>query len=174
MESPCRWPSRTPKAEIEYTVDDTDPSIVVAHPQFEAKLRPVAEARGLRFLLTTDLLDGPAGPLPEIDARRAAMILYTSGSTGRPKGVVTTHTNIQAQVTTLVGAWGWTADDHILNVLPLHHVHGIINAMTCAFWTGATCEMQPSFEPRRVWERLSGGGRHPLHGGADHLQCTHP
>ncbi len=146
-----------PRAEIEYTVDDADASIVVAHPQFEERLRPVAEARRLRFSLTTDLFGGPAGPLPNVDVRRAAMILYTSGSTGRPKGVLTTHANIQAQVATLVEAWEWTPGDHILNVLPLHHVHGIINAMTCALWAGAVCEIQPSFDPRRVWGRLSAG-----------------
>ena len=149
-----------PEAELEYTVDDADAAIVVAHPMFAERLRPIAEARGLRFVLTTDLLGGSTAerPLPDIDVDRAAMILYTSGSTGRPKGVVTTHANVQAQVTTLVDAWGWTPGDRILNVLPLHHVHGIINAMSCAFWTGAVCELQPSFDPARVWERLSGGG----------------
>ena len=149
-----------PDAELEYTVDDAGGSIVVAHPMFADRLRPIAEARGLRFVLTTGLLDGSAveRALPDVEVDRAAMILYTSGSTGRPKGVVTTHANIQAQVTTLVDAWGWTPDDRILNVLPLHHVHGIINAMACALWTGAVCELQPAFDPRRVWERLEQGG----------------
>ena len=149
-----------PDAELEYTVDDADASIVVAHPQFAERLRSIAETRGLRFVLTTELLDdsGIHQRLPDVAIDRAAMVLYTSGSTGRPKGVVTTHANIQAQVTTLVDAWGWTPDDRILNVLPLHHVHGIINAMTCALWVGAVCEIQPSFDPRRVWERLAGGG----------------
>ena len=149
-----------PDAELEYTVDDAGASIVVAHPQFSERLRPIAEARGLHFVLTTELLDDSGIPqrLPYVAIDRAAMVLYTSGSTGRPKGVVTTHANIQAQVTTLVDAWGWAPDDRILNVLPLHHVHGIINAMTCALWVGAVCEIQPSFDPRRVWERLAGGG----------------
>ena len=149
-----------PVAELEYTVDDADASIVVAHPQFAGRLRPIADARGLRFILTTDLLEDSVvqQALPDVSVDRDAMVLYTSGSTGRPKGVVTTHANIQAQVTTLVDAWGWTPGDRILNVLPLHHVHGIINAMTCAFWTGAVCEFQPSFDPGRVWERLAGGG----------------
>ena len=99
-----------PDVELEYTVDDADASIVVAHPQFAERLRPIAEARGLRFVLTTELFDDPVveQALPDVTADRAAMVLYTSGSTGRPKGVVTTHANIQAQVTTLVDAWGWT------------------------------------------------------------------
>ena len=86
------------------------------------------------------------------------MILYTSGTTSRPKGVVTTHANIEAQIRSLVGAWGWTADDHILHVLPLHHVHGIVNVLLCALWAGATCEILPSFDERVVWERFVRGG----------------
>ena len=85
------------------------------------------------------------------------MIVYTSGTTSKPKGVVTTHRNIEAQVTTLVDAWGWTGSDRILCALPLHHVHGIINVLTCALWAGAACEMQEKFEAQRVWERFVGG-----------------
>jgi malonyl-CoA/methylmalonyl-CoA synthetase len=82
------------------------------------------------------------------------MILYTSGTTGKPKGVVSTHLNIQAQVTSLIQAWKWTADDYILHVLPLHHVHGIVNVLTCALWAGARCEILPRFEPRKTWQKF--------------------
>jgi malonyl-CoA/methylmalonyl-CoA synthetase len=85
------------------------------------------------------------------------MILYTSGTTNRPKGVVTTHDNITAQITTLVKAWEWSADDRILLCLPLHHVHGIINVVSCALWSGAVCEMLPRFDANAVWDRIAGG-----------------
>jgi malonyl-CoA/methylmalonyl-CoA synthetase len=86
------------------------------------------------------------------------MILYTSGTTDRPKGVVTTHANLRAQVASLVEAWGWTADDRILHVLPLHHTHGIVNVLLCALWSGATCEMPGGFDAQRTWERFLKGG----------------
>ena len=85
------------------------------------------------------------------------MILYTSGTTSRPKGVVTTHANITAQITSLVEAWEWSADDRIVLCLPLHHVHGIINVVSCALWSGATCEMLPRFDANAVWERIASG-----------------
>jgi malonyl-CoA/methylmalonyl-CoA synthetase len=85
------------------------------------------------------------------------MILYTSGTTGKPKGVVTTHENVAAQITSLVQAWEWTEDDHILNILPLHHVHGIVNVIACALWVGAKCEMFPKFGAAQVWNRISQG-----------------
>jgi malonyl-CoA/methylmalonyl-CoA synthetase len=87
------------------------------------------------------------------------MILYTSGTTSRPKGVVTTHANIAAQITSLVDAWEWSADDRILLCLPLHHVHGIINVVSCALWSGATCEMLSRFEANAVWDRIVCGSQ---------------
>ena len=86
------------------------------------------------------------------------MIIYTSGTTNRPKGVVSLHTTIQAQMTSLVEAWGWTADDHILHVLPLHHIHGIVNVLGCALWSGAVCDMLPAFDANTVWDRIERGG----------------
>ena len=86
------------------------------------------------------------------------MILYTSGTTGKPKGVVTTHANIAAQIKSLVHAWEWSADDRILNVLPMHHVHGIVNVLCCALWVGGVCEIFPRFDANDVWERISQGG----------------
>lgn len=94
--------------------------------------------------------------LPSIDPARRALIVYTSGTTGRPKGAVSTHANLAAQITTLVDAWEWSEHDRILHVLPMHHVHGIVNALCCALWAGACCEFcEP--EPQRMWERLASG-----------------
>lgn len=146
-----------PRPELEYSIEDSDAGILIAHPDFKKALRHIAEERGLRFMLTSEALAGARTALPEVPAERRAMILYTSGTTDRPKGVVTTHQNIQAQVTSLVSAWGWTPEDHILHVLPLHHVHGIINVLTCTLWTGAKCEMLPRFDAKKVWSCIAGG-----------------
>jgi malonyl-CoA/methylmalonyl-CoA synthetase len=86
-----------------------------------------------------------------------AMILYTSGTTSRPKGVVTTHGNIAAQVESLVSAWEWTPHDRTLLVLPLHHVHGIINVVSSALWVGATLETLPRFDAEAAWARMASG-----------------
>ena len=143
-----------PASELEYLIRDSKASMVVAHPEFEAKLRAIARDLSLPFILTEELLSPAQGALPKIDPTRRAMILYTSGTTGKAKGVVSTHLNIQAQVTSLVEAWGWTSEDYILHVLPLHHVHGIINVLTCALWAGARCEILPRFDPLQTWHKF--------------------
>ena len=86
--------------------------------------------------------DGSA-PLPDLAPERRAMIVFTSGTTSKPKGAVTTHGNIAAQITTLIDAWAWQSDDVIPLFLPLHHVHGIINVLSCALWAGATVHVWP-------------------------------
>jgi len=149
-----------PAPELEYTIADSEASIVVAHPNFADRVRPMAESRGAAFLTTTDLLEGPSpgAGLPYVEEERRAMILYTSGTTSRPKGVVTTHANIRSQVETLVEAWSWTREDHALLVLPLHHVHGIINVLTCALWSGARCTVHGAFEAEAAWREITRGG----------------
>jgi len=85
-------------------------------------------------------------PLPKLSPTRRAMIVFTSGTTSKPKGAVTTHGNIAAQIETLIAAWEWQADDVIPLFLPLHHVHGIINVLSCALWVGATVHAMPKLD----------------------------
>jgi malonyl-CoA/methylmalonyl-CoA synthetase len=145
-----------PAPELEYVLDTTTPIIVIASSGYAELLRPLAEARGIDFLLVDDMSQEPA-PLPRIEPDRRAMILFTSGTTGRPKGVVTTHANIEAQIRSLVEAWEWEQDDRILLTLPLHHIHGIVNVIGCALWSGARCDMLPSFVADQVLDRLTAG-----------------
>ena len=144
-----------PLPEIEYALQNTGAEALIVHPDLEARLRPAAASLGIPLVSATEALHGPAHcPCTHIGLDRRAMILFTSGTTSKPKGVVTTHRNITAQIGSLVTAWGWRPDDHILHVLPLHHTHGIVNALCCALWSGAVCEMLPRFDADRVWDRL--------------------
>jgi|SRR5579871_6838547 len=149
-------PLGTPWAELEYYLEDTRAPAVICDAANEPMLASAREA-GIHVLLYQQAITGEAVLLPAIANSRRAMILYTSGTTSRPKGVVTTHANIAAQITSLVQAWEWTADDRILLCLPLHHVHGIINVVSCALWSGAVCEMLPRFDADVVWQRIASG-----------------
>ena len=112
-----------------------------------------------RFVLADDALQRITRRtgLPHLRSDQRALIIYTSGTTGRPKGAVTTHQMIGAQISSLISAWRWTPADRLLLVLPLHHVHGIINGLGCALAIRATCEMLYPFDAPRVWQRLASG-----------------
>jgi len=147
-----------PRPELEYVLADTEPSAVLADSDFVARLQPSAETLSFRFARAVDALEHAPGALPDVAPARRAMILYTSGTTGRPKGVVLTHLNLTAQIESLVKAWEWNAGDHILEFLPLHHIHGIVNVISCALRAGAVCEILPAFDAHAVWERIGRGG----------------
>jgi len=97
----------------------------------------------------------PAVPEEMTPDTQIAMILYTSGTTSRPKGVVISHGQLEFQISVLCDAWGWEQNDAILHVLPLHHVHGIVNILLCALWSGARCDFLPRFDANEVWRRFS-------------------
>merc|ERR1719433_1674978 len=88
------------------------------------------------------------------DPELGAILFYTSGSTGKPKGVLHTHRSIESMARILTKAWKWTKDDQILHTLPVHHVHGVVNALHCCLYIGATCHflVQNQFHGARVWD----------------------
>ena len=141
--------------ELEHVITDAQVDRIIVPEDSLAKLKPLCD-RLSTPLLSVDRISSPQSvPLPQLEAERRAMILYTSGTTSKPKGVVSTHANIQAQITTLVEAWGWQSEDWIPLFLPLHHIHGIVNVLSCALWSGARVDCFDSFDAHAVLERVA-------------------
>ena len=145
---------QAPLPSIQYTLEDTAAGVMIVSAEYGSLVAPLCRQLGVQMILAEDKQTGVV-TLPVVDVYRRAMILYTSGTTSLPKGVVTTHHNIEAQISTLVKAWAWTPADQTLCVLPLHHVHGIINVIGCSMWAGACCEFISNFSASEVFEIFS-------------------
>jgi malonyl-CoA/methylmalonyl-CoA synthetase len=143
--------------ELEYTLTDSQANCVLVSRELAASIESLCSQLGLRCLIIEDVAESADPALPEVASARRAMILYTSGTTSRPKGVVTTHSNIEAQITSLIEAWQWQTDDRIPLFLPMHHIHGIINILSCGLWSGATVDTFPRFEMPTILERVAAG-----------------
>jgi malonyl-CoA/methylmalonyl-CoA synthetase len=141
-----------PLDSLAYVLEDTEAKIIIVSPAFEEILRNYALERRIRLMVLGEDKYLKVRDLPRIEPSRRAMILYTSGTTNLPKGVVTTHANLEAQITTLIDAWQYSENDHTLCILPLHHVHGIINVISCTLWAGGTVEFLPNFSAEAVFE----------------------
>ncbi|XP_056382019.1 malonate--CoA ligase ACSF3, mitochondrial isoform X2 [Hyla sarda] len=150
-----------PSVELEYILKDSQSALVVSEAKYTDCITPLAEKLGIANItvpsfpqhsITEQMIHSEDHHFDLDWKERGAMIIYTSGTTGRPKGVLSTHQNLNAMVTALVDEWLWTKSDCILHVLPLHHVHGVVNKLLCPLWVGATCVMLPEFSPKEVWE----------------------
>ena len=146
-----------PLPSLEYVLDDTQSTILVISKEFKEVLGPYLQNSNISVIVIEEINDQQlAFPelLPPIEKQRNALILYTSGTTNKPKGVVTTHKNIEAQINTLIKAWEWSPHDRIICVLPLHHVHGIINVVGCSLWAGASCNFTAGFSPEQIFNLI--------------------
>ena len=62
---------------------------------------------------------------------------------------------LTAQAKSLIEAWNYSPRDHLLHVLPLHHIHGTVNALITPLLAGSTVEFMFPFNANAVWERLA-------------------
>lgn len=170
--------SRTdPPSQLQYYIENSQSSVIVTTEEFLETLNSVSNTLSLPIVLMThprktgkqiplcsNLKHKDPNYLKKEYKRiinQNAMILYTSGTTGPPKGVVLTHKNLYYTMNTLIDAWEWKKSDVILHTLPLHHTHGIVNALMCPLNVGACCVMLPKFNPTDIWDYFLNSNRNP-------------
>jgi malonyl-CoA/methylmalonyl-CoA synthetase len=153
-------PAYTP-AELQHFLNDATPRVLVCDPARADRLRPLAEAAGARLM--TLGADGrgslaeaaaAAGTAPLVPVARGeedlAALLYTSGTTGRSKGAMLTHGNLLSNARVLAREWRFSAQDVLLNALPIFHTHGLFVATNIALLTGGAMILLPGFDPAEV------------------------
>ncbi|KAL1305250.1 hypothetical protein AAFC00_002165 [Neodothiora populina] len=153
-----------PAGELKYILEQSEALMLLSSTKFAAKADEVMKeglAHDLVNIPVKKLVDGRASPekvfLEDVgkEATTSGMMLYTSGTTNRPKGVLLPQDVLTAQSKSLLQAWEYTPEDHLLHVLPLHHIHGIVNAIITPLLAGSTIEFIFPFTVDRVWHRLA-------------------
>ncbi|MGB0293507.1 MAG: acyl-CoA synthetase [Flavobacteriaceae bacterium] len=146
-----------PVPSLSYVLSDTTASHVIYSSDFKTTIQELEALHKDIPMVHVTNLNTELCELPEVHLDEDALILYTSGTTGNPKGVVLSHSNLNAQITALIEAWKWSNNDTILNVLPLHHIHGIVNAMLCPLYIGAEVVFVDRFTPKNVFSAFLSG-----------------
>lgn len=148
-------------AEVEYFIGDAEPAVVVCTPDRFGWVSKRAFRAGARAVYTLGadrsgtLLERAVHqphvqtPAP-VGLGALASIIYTSGTTGRSKGAMLTHGNLLANAKVLRSYWGWRADDVLIHVLPIFHVHGLFVAVHGALLNGSPMLWAAKFDPGTV------------------------
>lgn len=146
-----------PKEEIDYLIEDAGADLLIYD---ENSINYINDFEKLKINKISTLKLEEINveiELSEPDLEDDALMIYTSGTTGRPKGVVISHRQLDTQIRSLSMAWDWRNNDRILNVLPMHHIHGMVNISCCALYNGAILEMQSKFDSNFVRKRMKSG-----------------
>lgn len=71
------------------------------------------------------------------------------------KGVLIPQSALAAQASSLLEAWKYSPSDRVLHLLPLHHIHGVVNAIMTPLVAGSSIEFMYPFNPEQAWKRLA-------------------
>ncbi|KAE8402552.1 hypothetical protein BDV37DRAFT_252503 [Aspergillus pseudonomiae] len=152
-----------PVGELKYIMDNSQAKVLIATEKYATKAHDILKA-GLErepILEVMEKITTGASSLDQINLQdivqesRGGMMLYTSGTTNRPKGVLIPQSALTAQAASLLEAWKYSPDDRLLHLLPLHHIHGAINAIVTPILAGSSIEFMFPFNTDAVWKRLA-------------------
>ncbi|ORX98428.1 hypothetical protein BCR34DRAFT_496141 [Clohesyomyces aquaticus] len=150
-----------PAHELRYILDQSESLMLLSSEKFQEKadevLKEGLETSPINYKQDKIML-GKTDDYVTLEpptSEKGGMMLYTSGTTSRPKGVLLPQSVLTAQSMSLLEAWEYSKDDLLLHVLPLHHIHGTVNALLTPLFAGSTIEFQFPFNATTLWERLA-------------------
>ena len=151
-----------PSSEIRYILENSEAKLFLSTTKFEDKANDVLKEEvshkpQLEVLskIETGATSAENVKFQDRSLQHGGFMLYTSGTTNRPKGVVLSTSTMMAQAHSLIQAWEYSQADHLLHVLPLHHIHGTINALFTPLIAGSTIEFAYPFNAEATWKRLA-------------------
>jgi malonyl-CoA/methylmalonyl-CoA synthetase len=150
--------------EMKYFLLDSEMKLLVADPNARLMMDPfLEEIAQLKQILYLDALGRPwvdqdfgsdfRPPLP-VRPQDGAIMLYTSGTTGPPKGCIMSQKSTITNLRALHQAWGITAEDRLMHVLPMNHGHGLYVALTGCLIAGSFIFMREHFDPQTVLQDM--------------------
>ncbi|THV72234.1 acetyl-CoA synthetase-like protein [Aureobasidium pullulans] len=151
-----------PSGELRYILDQSGACVLAASSKFATKADDVLSGELEKKPILSQwekIVEGckiaEDVVLEDMKEDKGGMMLYTSGTTNRPKGVLLPQSTLMAQAKSLSEAWHYSPKDHFLHVLPLHHIHGTVNALLTPLLAGSTIEFLFPFTVDSVWSRLA-------------------
>lgn len=148
---PLNW--RLSVDELHYVITDSDPVLLFYDKEFSDTASALHKDGMQLCKFATDEFP----PIPATDQVSFCgswyddtvpfLLVYTSGTTGRPKGAVLNQRALMCSAEMSQHMTDLTANDRVLNVLPLFHVGGLNIQPLPALLYGATLVLHSRFNP---------------------------
>lgn len=171
--------SQTTESSLHYFLEDSGATVLLAGGKFSRYVQAVVpKLAGLRGVAHTgpdqkfsgsadlelvDLAELLAARQPGFSAANMpfrsscdlAQIVYTSGTTGQPKGVMLRHSNLVANVTSIISYLHLTDQDRIMAVLPFFYVYGNSVMLTHIAVGGSLVVNQSFLYPNVILQQMA-------------------
>ncbi len=145
--------------EIDYLIEDSDPSLIVYDISFEENVNKLKSLKSKTQISTLnkftkfafDKIKKVGFEIEEvISADDIVLILYTSGTTGIPKGVMINHRMLFWNSINTELRLNINSNDHTQNFAPFFHTGGWNVLLTPFIHHGASLTLLPNFEPELI------------------------
>ncbi len=141
---------RFTREEMRYYLSDSEARVIVVGDEQRPMIEMLVAELTSPPLVVSDsqTLAPPAAKFvdPQTTADDACLILYSSGTTGWPKGVVHSHANVASSLQGLAECWQMSANDIVVNALPLFHIHGLAFATHLTWFVGGCVRIEDAFD----------------------------
>ena len=152
---------RLSQEEIEYIIEDTQPSLLLMDSDFEEKTERLLQcSEALSKAYRLDDRSGTEGSLVELEQDPLQqpmfiagddpfMIIHTAAMQGKPRGAVLSQHNVILANLQLISGLGLNPASCYLNILPLFHIMGI-NLALAVMHAGGTNVLMPAFDAHQA------------------------
>ena len=161
---------RLKEDEAHYIIDHSKPSVLISQKSLFSQIADnIPELPSIEFsylidseeefadtLSFSDLMNPVESPISyaEIPGKTEAAVLYTSGTTGKPKGAVLAHDQMLTHTVGHCKLVNYQPQDRTLVCLALSNNFAFSHQMLSALYAGATLEINATFDPDEVLEKI--------------------
>lgn len=136
-------------------VADARPELETAEYFIQIGGDPLA---GFTPLTSAETCPRNAPKAEDINHTTEALIVYTSGTTGNPKGVLLEQGQVLTDAHCITDWFGFNETHTAMNVLPIHHVNGLIVTLATPLYAGGGVVLSRKFSASIYWQHVAEEG----------------